>query len=62
MPRLPRWEDAKEKKAAIETYRVPGIKGLWSPWVLAEITYEYKIEKEFDNLIKGSIDVKSRTH
>jgi type III restriction enzyme len=44
-----RREDAKEKKAAMETYWVPGVNrnGAYGRWAFAELTEAYKIESDF---------------
>lgn len=44
-----RREDAKEKKAAMETYWVPGANNLGSygRWEFAEFTQVYEIESDF---------------
>src|SRR5262249_7928597 len=44
-----RREDAKEKKATIETYWVPGVNnlGTYGRWAFAELTEIYQIEVDF---------------
>jgi type III restriction enzyme len=51
-----RREDAKEKKATMETYWVPGVNNLGSygRWAFAEFTAVYEIEEGFDELIEQS--------
>ena len=48
-----RREDAKEKKATMETYWVPGVNNLGQHgrWAFAEFTEVYQIEAEFEGLI-----------
>jgi type III restriction enzyme len=48
-----RREDAKVKKATMETYWVPGVNNLgqYGRWAFAEFTEVYKIEAEFNGLI-----------
>ena len=63
-----RREDAKEKKAAMDTYWVPGVNnhGLYGRWAFAEFTdvyeiqsdFEAKVENEFNEMI-GSVTGKS---
>ena len=63
-----RREDAKEKKAAMDTYWVPGVNnhGLYGRWAFAEFTdvyeiqsdFEAKVENEFNEMI-GSVTAKS---
>jgi len=45
-----RREDAKEKKATMETYWVPGVNnhGKYGRWAFAEFTEAYKIESDFE--------------
>ena len=49
-----RGEDAKEKKATMETYWVPGINNLdqYGRWAFAEFTAVYEIEQHFNDLIE----------
>ena len=44
-----RQEDAKDKKATMETYWVPGVNSLvsWGRWAFAEFTEIYAMEEEF---------------
>ena len=44
-----RREDAKEKKATMETYWLPGVNNLghYGRWAFAEFTALYEIEAEF---------------
>jgi type III restriction enzyme len=44
-----RREDAKEKKATMETYWVPGVNnlGTFGRWAFAEFTEVYQIEADF---------------
>ena len=50
-----RGEDAKVKKATMETYWVPGVNalGTFGRWAFAEFTDVYEIEAEFDALVRG---------
>ena len=50
-----RGEDAKDKKATMDTYWVPGVNGLgtFGRWAFAEFTDVYEIEAEFGKLIEG---------
>jgi type III restriction enzyme len=58
-----RREDAKEKKATMETYWVPGVNsnGQYGRWAFAEFTdayqiqadFEAKVESEFNNMIES---------
>ena len=50
-----RGEDAKVKKATMETYWVPGVNalGTFGPWTFAEFTDVYEIEAGFGELIDG---------
>ena len=50
-----RGEDAKDKKATMDTYWVPGVNGLgtFGRWAFAEFTDVYEIEAEFDKLVRG---------
>jgi type III restriction enzyme len=61
-----RREDAKEKKATMETYWVPGVNhlGTHGRWAFAEFTevyqmqhdFEKKVEAEFDRMIAGVVN------
>jgi len=48
-----RGEDAKEKKATMDTYWVPGVNNLraYGRWAFAEFTEVYEIEKGFRDLV-----------
>ena len=50
-----RGEDAKDKKATMETYWVPGVNalGTFGRWAFAEFTDVYEIEAGFSKLIEG---------
>ena len=50
-----RGEDAKDKKATMDTYWVPGVNGLgtFGRWAFAEFTDVYEIEAEFGKLVRG---------
>ena len=49
-----RGEDAKDKKATMDTHWVPGVNGLgtFGRWAFAEFTDVYEIEAGFNGLIK----------
>lgn len=49
-----RREDAKEKKAAMETYWIPGVNHLkeYGRWAFAEFTEVFEIESEFNKMIE----------
>ena len=51
-----RRQDAKEKKATMETYWVPGVNnnGQYGRWAFAEFTEVYQIEAEFNSLIDSA--------
>lgn len=53
-----RREDAKEKKATMETYWAPGVNnlGTYGRWAFAEFTAVYEIEAEFNRWIEQLID------
>jgi type III restriction enzyme len=53
-----RREDAKEKKAATETYWVPGVNNLgqYGRWAFAEFTEVYRIESEFDAKVEEDFE------
>jgi type III restriction enzyme len=53
-----RREDAKEKKATMDTYWVPGVNNLgkYGKWAFAEFTEVYQIEPDFDAKIKSEFD------
>ena len=48
-----RGEDARAKKATMETYWVPGVntRGTFGRWAFAEFTDVYELQSEFDKLI-----------
>ena len=48
-----RWEDAKDKKATMDTYWVPGVNalGTFGRWAFAEFTDLYEFQSEFDRLV-----------
>jgi type III restriction enzyme len=52
-----RREDAKEKKATMEAYWVPGVNSLgqYGRWAFAEFTDVYQIEAEFNRIIEGIV-------
>ena len=60
-----RREDAKEKKATMDTYWVPGVNhlGAYGRWTFAEFTEVYqieadfkaKVESEFNKMIEGAL-------
>jgi type III restriction enzyme len=51
-----RREDAKEKKATMETYWIPGVNrgGQYGRWAFAELTDVFSIASGFDEMIKGN--------
>ncbi|HOZ46256.1 MAG TPA: DEAD/DEAH box helicase family protein [Candidatus Hydrogenedentes bacterium] len=53
-----RREDAKEKKAAIETYWVPGVNNLsqYGRWAFAEFTDIYDIQGDFAEKIEAALE------
>ncbi len=53
-----RREDAKEKKATMDTYWIPGVNNLgkYGKWAFAEFTEVYQIEPDFDAKIKYEFD------
>jgi type III restriction enzyme len=53
-----RREDAKEKKATMETYWVPGVNnlGTFGRWAFAEFTEVYQIEADFKAKIEGEFN------
>ncbi|MDX6379491.1 MAG: type restriction enzyme [Rubrobacteraceae bacterium] len=50
-----RREDAKEKKAAMETYWIPGVNnhGQYGRWAFAEFTEVYQIESDFEARVEA---------
>jgi len=53
-----RREDAKEKKAAMETYWVPGVNnlGTYGRWAFAEFTEVYQIAADFETKVEGEFN------
>ncbi|MDQ1335697.1 MAG: type restriction enzyme [Thermodesulfobacteriota bacterium] len=53
-----RREDAKEKKATMETYWVPGINNLgrYGRWAFAEFTEVYQIEADFERKVESAFN------
>jgi type III restriction enzyme len=53
-----RREDAKEKKATMETYWIPGVNNLkhYGQWDFAEFTEVYQIEQDFEAKIQSKFD------
>jgi type III restriction enzyme len=53
-----RGEDAKEKKATMETYWVPAVSnaGAFGRWAFAELTEVYKIESDFQAKVDQAFD------
>ena len=53
-----RREDAKEKKATIETYWVPGVNNLgqYGRWAFAEFTEVYQIEADFAKKVEAKFN------
>ena len=53
-----RGEDAKEKKATMETYWVPGVNnsGDYGRWAFAEFTAVYEIESDFEAKVEGEFN------
>jgi type III restriction enzyme len=53
-----RREDAKEKKATMETYWVPGVNNLkqYGRWAFAEFTEVYQIETDFAAKVEGQFN------
>jgi len=58
-----RGEDAKEKKATMDTYWVPGVNHLktYGRWAFAEFTDVYEIDAEFNKLIADAIEAGGQT-
>ncbi len=52
-----RGEDAKDKKATMDTYWVPGVNalGTFGRWAFTEFTNVYEIESDFDQLIAAHV-------
>mgnify|MGYP002780357678 CR=1 FL=1 len=53
-----RREDAKEKKATMETYWVPGVNhlGTHGRWAFAELTEVYQIEADFEGRVEAAFE------
>lgn len=53
-----RREDAKEKKAAMETYWIPGVNhlGQFGRWAFAEFSEVYQIQSDFEAKIRSEFD------
>jgi type III restriction enzyme len=53
-----RREDAKEKKATMETYWVPGVNnhGQYGRWAFAEFTEVYQISADFEAKVEGDFN------
>jgi type III restriction enzyme len=53
-----RGEDAKDKKATMETYWVPGVNNLgqFGRWAFAEFTEVYALEADLSGKIAGEVD------
>jgi type III restriction enzyme len=53
-----RGEDAKEKKATMDTYWVPGVNhlGTYGRWAFAEFTEVFQIEADFKAKVEGELD------
>lgn len=53
-----RREDAKAKKAAMETYWIPGVNnlGTYGRWAFAEFTEVYQIEADFEAKVASEFD------
>jgi type III restriction enzyme len=53
-----RREDAKEKKATMETYWVPGVNnsGQYGRWAFAEFTDVYQIQADFNAKVQSEFD------
>ncbi len=51
-----RREDAKEKKATMDTYWVPGVNnlGIYGRWAFAEFTDAYEIEPDFEAKVESN--------
>lgn len=52
-----RREDAKEKKATMDTYWVPGVNhlGTYGRWAFAEFVDVFEIQAEFDRVIEEAV-------
>ena len=53
-----RREDAKDKKATMENYWVPGVNhlGTYGRWAFAELTDVYEMELDFEEKIEPAVD------
>jgi type III restriction enzyme len=53
-----RREDAKEKKATMDTYWVPGVNnnGQYGRWAFAEFTDAYQIQADFESKVEGKFN------
>ncbi len=53
-----RREDAKEKKATMDTYWVPGVNNLkqYGRWAFAEFTEVYQIEADFEAKVEAEFN------
>jgi type III restriction enzyme len=53
-----RREDAKEKKATMDTYWVPGVNhlGTYGRWAFSELTEIYQIESDFKAKVESEFD------
>ncbi len=53
-----RGEDAKEKKATMENYWVPGVNndGRFGRWAFAEFTEVYRIQSDFEARVEAEFD------
>jgi type III restriction enzyme len=58
-----RREDAKEKKATMETYWVPGVNhlGAYGRWTFAEFTDVYDIQNHFNHVIDRAVATAARS-
>ncbi len=58
-----RREDAKEKKATMETYWVPGVNNLGTHgrWAFAELTQVYEIESDFQAKVEEAVNAMIRS-
>jgi type III restriction enzyme len=53
-----RREDAKEKKATMDTYWVPGVNNniQYGRWAFAEFTDAYQIQADFEEKVEGEFN------
>jgi type III restriction enzyme len=53
-----RREDAKDKKATMETYWIPGVNnlGTYGRWAFAELCDVYEMELDFDKKIEPAVN------